>query len=314
MKRQETINEHLTGLIIPAQTPMRADGSLNLDMVERQARCFVDNGASATFICGSTGESASLTVGERLAVAERWKAVAPRTFPILVNAGHDCLAEAREIAAHAEKVVGARAIAAVAPVYFPPAKVKDLIAYCAPIAAAAPHTPFYYYHIPKRTSLAFKAFDILKAAAAEIPTFAGMKFTHEDLMDFRQCLEYDGGRYNMLFGKDEILLSALALGARGAIGGTYNIAAPLYLRVIKAFEAGDMDTARREQSRAMEMIAVLRRFPTTVAVKAVMKAIGLDCGPSRLPQVSLTAEETESLLRDLKRIGFFDYCMKVDKA
>jgi len=292
---------------------MRADGTLNLDVIERQARCFIENGASATFICGSSGEGASLLVRERLAVAERWKAAAGGALPILINAGHDCLGEALEIAAHGETVVGARAIAAVAPVYFPPNRIRDLVAYCAPIAAAAPHTPFYYYHIPKRTSLAFKAIDILKAATAEIPTFAGMKFTHEDLMDFRQCLEYDGGRYNILFGKDEILLSSLALGGRGAIGGTYNIAAPLYLRVIKAFEAGDLATAQCEQSRAMQMIAVLRRFPTTVAVKAMMKAIGLDCGPSRLPQSQLTNEEYEALVQELRKIGFFDYCMRIRK-
>lgn len=305
------MSEHLTGLVAAAHTPMRADGSLNLDMIERQARCFLDNGVSAAFVCGSTGEGASLSVRERLAVAERWKAVAGGALPILVNAGHDCLGEAREIAAHAETVAGAQAVAAVAPVYFPPARIKDLVAYCAQIAAAAPHTPFYYYHIPKRTSLPFKAIDILKAAAAEIPTFAGMKFTHEDLLDFRMCVEYDGGRYNVLYGKDEILMLALALGGRGVIGATYNIAAPLYLRIIKAYEAGDMETARREQSRSMEMIAVLRRFPITVAVKAVMKAIGLDCGPSRLPQSQLTNEEYEALVRELRKIGFFDYCMRV---
>jgi len=307
------MSDHLTGLIAAVHTPMREDGSLNLDMAPEQARCLAANGVSGVFVCGSTGEGPSLSVAERLALAERWKAAAGGALRVLVHAGHDCLPAAREIAAHAETVVGARAIAAVAPVYFPPARIGDLVAYCAEIASAAPLTPFYYYHIPMRTGLNFKAIDIMKAAAAEIPTFAGIKFTHEDLMDFRQCLEFEGGRYNCLFGRDEILLSALALGARGAIGSTYNFAAPLYLRILKAFEAGDLETARREQSRAMEMIATMRRFPIMVAIKAAMKAIGVDCGPSRLPQSQLTEEEYEALRGDLTRIGFFDYCMRVEE-
>jgi len=307
------MNKHLTGLIAAAHTPMRADGTLNLDMIERQARCLIANGVKGVFVCGSTGEGASLSVRERLAVAERWKAVASDALPVLIHAGHDCLQDAREIAAHAETVVVARAIAAVAPSYFPPSRIKDLVAYCAQIAAAAPHTPFYYYHFPMRTGLAFKAIDILKATASEIPTFAGIKFTHEDLMDFRQCLEFDGGRYNVLFGRDEILLSALALGALGAIGSTYNVAAPLYLRIIQAFEAGDMATARREQSRSMELIAALRRYNCPIAIKAAMKAIGLDCGPSRLPQSQLSEAEYEALRQELTRIGFFEYCMRVEE-
>jgi len=249
-----------------------------------------------------------------MAVAERWKAVAGDALSVLVHVGHDCVSDARELAAHAESAVGARAIAAVAPTYFPPSRIGDLIAYCAQIAEAAPHTSFYYYHFPMRTGLTFKAIDILKAAAAGIPTFAGIKFTHEDLMDFRQCLEYDGGQFNMLFGRDEILLSALALGARGAIGSTYNIAAPLYLRIIEAFEAGDMPMAQREQSRAMELVALARQFGAPIAFKAAMKAIGLDCGPSRLPQSQLSEEEYESLRSELTRIGFFDYCMRVGKS
>ncbi len=304
------MTEHLTGLIAAVHSPMRADGSLHLDMVEQQAACLIGNGVSGAFVCGSTGEGASLSVRERLALAERWKAVAGGKLPILIHAGHDCLGDAREIAAHAESVVGARAIAAVAPAYFPPSRLADLIAYCAAVAAAAPRTPFYYYHFPMRTGLSFKAIDIVMAAAREIPTFAGIKFTHEDLMDFRLCLECDGGRYNMLFGRDEILLSALALGARGAIGSTYNIAAPLYLRVIRAFEAGDLETARREQTRSMEMIAAMRRFGSVpVALKAAMRAIGLDCGPSRLPQQPISEEEYEALRQELDRIGFFAYCM-----
>jgi len=297
----------LTGLIAAVHTPMKADCTLNLDTIESQARWMTANRISGVFVCGSTGEGLSLTMAERLRIAERWRDVA-EDLAVIVHVGHNCVPEAVEIARHAEQVVGAHAIAAVSPTFFRPSCVDELVSYCAEIAEAAPNTPFYYYHIPIRTTLALPAIDIMKAAAERIPTFAGLKFTHEDLMDFRQCLTYEGGKYDMLYGRDEMLLSALALGARGAIGSTYNFAAPLYHRIIDAYERGDMLTAQREQTGAMEMVGVLRRYGGIVAIKPAMKAIGLDCGPSRLPLRRMSDDEYRAFCRDLDRIGFFEYC------
>src|SRR5207237_7790705 len=143
------------------------------------------------------------------------------------------------------------------------------------------------------------------------PTLAGVKFTHENLMDFGRSGEVGGGKYTMLFGRDEILLSGLALGARGAVGSTYNFAAPLYLRIIDAFNRGDLENARRDQSRAMEFINVLDRHGGLAAGKAVMKLIGIDCGPVRLPLRSLSANDEHSLHAQLEQIGFFEYASKV---
>jgi N-acetylneuraminate lyase len=191
--------------------------------------------------------------------------------------------------------------------------VEDLVACCREVAAAAPALPFYYYHMPSMSGVAFAMADFLEAAADRIPTLVGLKFTYENLMDFGLCLRMAGGRFDVLFGRDEILLSALALGARGAVGTTYNFAAPLYLRIIEAFRAGDMKTAADIQMRAAEMIRVLARAGGGSAIpsgKALMKMIGIDCGPVRLPLVGLEPDECDRLRTDLERIGFFEYCCK----
>ena len=100
------------------------------------------------------------------------------------------------------------------------------------------------------------------------------------------------------------LLAALALGATGAVGSTYNYMAPIYLQVIKAFKAGDLEAARRFQSQAIEIIAVMSRRGGLVAGKAMMKMIGLDCGPVRAPLQNLSREALESLTRELDHVGF----------
>ena len=298
----------LTGLVAAPYTPMRADGGVHLEPIEQQAQSLVANGVGGAFVCGTTGEGLSLAVDERQRVAERWRDVTRGGgLRLIVHVGHTALAECKALAAHAQQI-GAAAVGCLAPCFFKPASADDLVAFCAEVAAAAPGLPFYYYHIPSMTGVDFPVADVLAAADGRIPNLAGAKFTHENLMDFGRCLRLRDGRFDVVFGRDEMLLSALALGARGAIGSTYNYAAPVYRRLIAAYDAGDLPAARAEQARATEMIAVLARHGFAAAGKAVMKMIGIDCGPSRLPLRTLTDQQYRDLDRDLRQTGFFDFC------
>ena len=297
----------LQGLVAAPYTPFRANGDLLLDVIPRQAALLSHNAVSGAFICGTTGEGQSLSTDERRQVAEAWRSTIRDPLKLVVHVGHLSLRESRVLAHHAQEI-GADAIASLAPSFFKPANAADLIAWCAEVAAAAPKLPFYYYHMPAMTGVNILVTDFLNAANGHIPTLAGIKFTHENLMDYSDAGQIDGGRYSMLFGRDEILLAGLSLGAAGAVGSTYNFAAPLFIRLVKAFDNGDLATARLEQSRAREFIAVIQRYGGLVAGKAVMKLIGVDCGPVRLPLRPLSESQESELRSDLERIGFFDYC------
>src|SRR5437660_1485383 len=111
------MNSRLTGLIAAPFTAMNADGSLNLDMIERQARALAEGSLIGAFICGTTGEGFSLATDERLQVAERWMAVAPPALRVIVHVGHQSINESRKLAAHAEKIK-ASAFATIAPTFF----------------------------------------------------------------------------------------------------------------------------------------------------------------------------------------------------
>jgi len=302
--------EKVRGLIAAPFTPMRADGSVNLDAVGPYADLLHRNGLAGAFICGTTGEGLSLTTRERMDLAERWvrETAGREPFRLIVHVGHTSLAECRILAAHAQ-AVGARGIGATGPSFFRPRTVEDLADFCAAAASAAPDLPFYYYHIPSMTGVNFLMIDLLHAVAGRIPNFAGIKFTSENLMDYGLCLAFDGGRYDMLFGRDEILLAGLALGAQGAVGSTYNFAAGLYRRILEAFGTGDLETARSLQGRSMEMVRLLVQFHGSALAsgKAVMKAVGLDCGSVRLPARSLKPEQERALRADLEKMGFADF-------
>ena len=297
----------LKGLIAAPFTALNSDGSLNLLAIDAQAHSLVASGVKGAFICGTTGEGASLTTMERMAVATRWCEVAGSDLRIIVHVGHTSMGESTALAAHAQKI-GASALSNLAPFFFKPANTADLVDFCAAVAASAPALPYYYYHIPSMTGVNLAAVDFLRAAQSKIANLAGVKFTHENLMDFAECTRLDDGHYDIVFGRDEMLLSGMAAGAMAAIGSTYNFAAPVYLRLIQAFSAGDLSSAQATQALANSMISVFLRFGGLIAGKAIMKMIGLDCGPARLPLRSLSDSSVKELRLDLEKVGFFDFC------
>jgi N-acetylneuraminate lyase len=294
----------LTGLVAAAVTPLRAEGRLWPEQIDALAELYVESGVSGVFACGTTGECHSLTGSERREVAERWIAAARGRFPVVVHVGHNSLPEAQGLARHAAES-GATAVAAMAPFFFKPAGVEELVDYCAAIASAAPKLPFYFYHIPGVTGVSIPAADFLRLGGKRIANLAGAKFTHTNLLDFQECLAADGGRYDILFGHDEILLAGLALGAKGAIGSTYNFAAPVYLRMMEAFEAGDLAAARREQLQAAQMIQVLLRHGGVACCKAILQLMGIDCGPVRPPLRTIAGEQLARLREELRPFDIF---------
>lgn len=297
----------LFSLVAATHTPFHPDGSLHLGIVEKQAAHLLKQGVRFAFIGGTTGESASLTVEERLALTQRWmEATRGTDLRVVVHVGANCLADARALAAQAGQL-GAAAISALAPSYFKPRSLDLLIACCADIAAAAPATPFYYYDIPVLTGVSFPMTDFLAQAPARIPTLAGLKFTNPDLMAYQLCLRVAGGKWDLPFGVDEHFLGALAMGAQGAVGSGYNFAAPIYLRLMKAFAAGDLATARTEQFRGVQLVQLLAGHGYMGAAKAVMGMLGVEVGPPRLPNASLTADQVRTLRGQLETLGFFDW-------
>ena len=303
--------EHrITGLIAAPHTPMREDFSVEPGKVGPYAAMLVRNGVSGAFVCGSTGESMSLTVAERQAVAEAWVEAAPEGFVVIVHVGHTALPDCRALAEHARRI-GADAIALMPPVYFRPRGVEELVDFCARVAEAAPEMPFYYYHIPVLTGVRVPMAEFVPRAVERVGSFAGMKFTDEDLMDLDRCLRFGGGRLNVLFGRDQMLLSALVLGVEGAVGTTYNYAAPLYRGIMEAFAAGDLERARAQQSRAADLVSVMHRFGGLCASKAMMRLVGVDCGPCRPPVRTLSPQEERSLRAALEAVGFFEYSCRL---
>ena len=175
---------------------------------------------------------------------------------------------------------------------------------------AVPETPFYFYDIPGLTGVSFSMPDFLAQARNRIPTLSGIKFSNPDLTAYQLCLRADSGEWDLPFGCDELLLAALSLGAKGAVGSSFSFAAPIYHRLISAFERSELTTARDEQFRSVRLIQLLASYGYLGAAKAVMGMVGVPVGPARLPNGNLTTKQVTELRGKLAAMGFFDWLVE----
>ncbi|ARS39038.1 dihydrodipicolinate synthetase [Sphingobacteriaceae bacterium GW460-11-11-14-LB5] len=298
-------HEHLQGLIAAPFTPFDPSGKLNLSIIPAYYQFLKSNGVTGAFICGSTGEGVSLSREEKMEVAEAWATATKndQDFKVMTLLGGTCLADCKVLAKHAAEI-GLYGVSFTAPSYFKPSNVGVLAEMCAEIAAEVPEMPFYYYHIPVLTGANLNMIDLLEAVDGKIANFAGVKYTHEDFMDFLSCMSFKNNKYDMLWGRDENMLSALVLGSKGAVGSTFNYLTPLYNRLIEAFEQNDLKTAVAFQQKSIDFIRLLGKYGGIATGKAYMKMIGLDCGEFRLPVKNMDTAAFERFKKDVESLDF----------
>jgi N-acetylneuraminate lyase len=299
------IMDHINGLIAAPFTPFRRDGRINLEIIPAYVDKLVADGLTGIFVCGSNGEGPNMTIEERMLVATDFKNATNGRLKLWVHVGHTSIEESRRLAIHAQEI-GADAISSVAAFYFKPTSVGNLVKAMSEIAEVVPQMPFYYYHIPHLTGVSMDMIEFLKQSESRIPNLAGIKYTATTLWEYQLCLNYAKGKYDILYGLDEMLLPALSVGGRGAIGSTYTFAAPLYNDIYNTFRNGDLERARTKMLYMVEMIKVLLAFPPIPAQKAIMKRIGFDLGSCRQPLPTLSRDEERLLYNKLDALNFFE--------
>ncbi len=304
-------HEKLTGMIAATFTPFKENGDVNLAEIEKYAKWIASTPIKGVFVCGTTGgEFSSLTVSERKSILEKWIIEANREFKVIAHVGSNCQKASIELAKHALDVE-ADAISSLAPSFFKPGSVTDLIDYFVPIAQAAPSLPFYYYNMPAMTGVNLPVNEFLKEAKKRIPNLMGTKFTHNNLMEMGQCLNVDDHSFEVLHGYDEILISGLAMGAIAGVGSTYNYIPEIYDGIFRSMQENDLKTARDLQMKSIQVVEVIIKYGGGVrGGKAIMNHIGINCGDCRSP-ISVLFEGGELLRKDLDEINFSELYNKI---
>jgi N-acetylneuraminate lyase len=294
--------EKLTGLIAAPHTPFTADGSVNYPVIDQIAAHLIEQGVKGAYVLGTTGEGIHCSVDERKKIAERWVSASAGKLSITLHTGALSIADSVELSRHAE-TLDIFATSVIGPCFFKPGNIEDLVEYCRINAAAAPSKGFYYYH-SGMSGVNLDMEQFLQVAADRIPNLTGMKFNSSDMYEYQRCVRVNNGQFDIPFGVDEFLPAGLACGAVGAVGSTYNYAAPLYHRLIDSFNRGDQADVAGCMDKVIAIIRVLVEYGGVAAGKVAMKLHGIDVGDPRRPLRPMTEQQKQDALQAFRKADF----------
>lgn len=270
-------------------TPFLAD-KVNYPMLERLLRRQMDAGIRAVVLCGTTGESPTLSDDEKLTIFKRAKAFTGDGCTIIAGTGSNCTAHAVALSKAAE-AAGADALLVVSP-YYNKATPDGLYAHYESIALAV-HIPIVVYNVPSRTGVDIPV--SVYRRLSRIPNIVGVKEASGDITKIPKILEACGPDFSVWSGNDDQTVPVIALGGQGVISVTANVMPVQVQAMAMAAVDGDLDTAAALQLRLLPLNELMFCEVNPIPVKAAMKRIGYDCGGCRLPLTELTAENQRKL-------------------
>lgn len=281
-----------SGVCTALVTPFLKD-SVNYPMLEQLLRRQYDAGIRAVVICGTTGESATLTDEEKLTMFRYAKKSMPEDLRIIAGTGSNSTVHAIALSQAAQDA-GADALLVVSP-YYNKATPEGLYLHYAAIASSV-QIPVILYNVPSRTGVDIPV-EVYRRLS-QIPNIAGVKEASSDIRKLARIRSQCPDHFTVWCGNDDLAVAAMALGAKGLISVVSNIEPEITGSMIGAALDGDFDTATALQLSLLPLIEALFQEVNPIPVKAAMAIIGYDCGSCRMPLCS-PSEETSALLKDL---------------
>ncbi|MBQ8768649.1 MAG: 4-hydroxy-tetrahydrodipicolinate synthase [Oscillospiraceae bacterium] len=281
-------NVLFSGVCTALVTPF-LDGKVNFPMMEILLRRQCDAGVKAVVVCGTTGESPTISDDEKLELFRRCKAYAKDDCLIIAGTGSNSTEHAVWLSREAEKC-GVDALLVVSP-YYNKATEEGLFAHYLSIAHAV-KLPIIVYNVPGRTGVDIPV-SVYKRLS-RIPNMAGVKEASSSITKIAEirsaCPEFP-----IWSGNDDMVVPTLALGAQGVISVLSNVAPVETDAMVQSALAGDFDTAAALQCQLLPLIKLLFCEVNPIPIKAAMKLIGFDCGGCRLPLTSLSTENQKKI-------------------
>ena len=282
-------NPLFTGACTALVTPF-LNGKVNYPMLEQLLKRQMEAGIRAVVICGTTGESPTLSDSEKLEMFRRAKQYVSSDCLIIAGTGSNCTEHAVALSKAAE-TVGADALLVVSP-YYNKATGEGLLAHYSAIAGAV-HIPVIAYNVPSRTGVDIPV-EVCRCLAM-IPNMAGIKEASTDVRKVTKIRAECPRDFAVWSGNDDLAAAVIALGGQGVISVVSNVAPVETQALAQAALDGDFDTAADLQIRLLPLIEQLFSEVNPIPVKAAMKLIGFDCGDCRLPLTPMSRENCEKL-------------------
>ena len=281
-----------TGAGVAIITPMTETGAVNYPKLEEILEYQIANGTDAIIICGTTGESSTLSHEEHLeAIRFTAEKVAGR-IPVIAGTGSNCTETAIYLSQEAEKY-GVDGVLLVTP-YYNKATQKGLIAHFTKIANSI-KIPVILYNIQSRTGVNI-APETMAYLAKNVENIVGVKEASGNISQIAKIAELCGESFDIYSGNDDQVVPLLSLGGKGVISVLSNIAPRETHDIVAKFMDGDVKGSRELQLRALPLIEKLFCEVNPIPVKAAMNMLGWEVGPLRMP-LSEMEEEHQKVLK-----------------
>ena len=288
-----------TGSLTAIVTPFR-DGRVDEAAFKNLIEFQIANGTNGIVPCGTTGESATLSYEEHYRVIELAIQSASGRMPVIAGTGSNSTAETIALTKHAEKA-GAEAALLITPYYNKPTQ-QGLFEHYRAVASEV-GLPILLYNVPGRTSVNMLPETV--ARLSEIKNIVGIKEATGNLQQVSDVLEYSKKGFIVLSGDDFTTLPLLAIGGHGVISVTSNVVPGMVSDMIKAFEAGKLDEAKRLHFRLQPLHRAMFLETNPIPVKTALAMMGMIDGEMRLPLTAMTEANRATLSSALKELGAF---------
>lgn len=278
-----------TGVCTALVTPMIGD-QVNYPMLERLLQRQIDAGIPAVVLCGTTGESPTLSDAEKLEIFRRGKAFVGARMKIICGTGSNDTRHAVELSVAAREC-GADGLLVVAP-YYNKGNADGQLAHYTALARAV-DLPIILYNVPGRTGTDVPV--SVYRQLSQIANIVGVKEAATDIVKITRIRNACGDALTVWSGNDDQAVAAMALGAKGVVSVLSNVAPQQTLAMARAALDGDFDTAADLQCRMQPLVDTLFAEVNPIPVKEAMRLIGFDCGNCRLPLGKASAKTQEKL-------------------
>lgn len=288
-----------TGAGVALVTPMNEDGSVNYDKMEEIIEFQIKNGTDALVVCGTTGESSTLTEEEHISCIRFACDVTKKRIPVIAGTGSNCTDSAVYLSKEAEKC-GADGLLLVTP-YYNKATQNGLKAHYKKIAAAV-KAPILLYNVPSRTSTLIQPQTVVELCR-EVPNIVGVKDATGDLSLVAQIMSLSDGKLDLYSGNDDQVVPVLSLGGKGVISVLSNILPKETHDMADAYLNGDIEKSRQLQLRYFALIKALFSEVNPIPVKKAMNLMGMEVGNLRLPLTEMEEGNAAALREEMKKVG-----------
>ena len=284
-------------------TPMHEDGSVNYDKLEEILEYQIANSTDAIIICGTTGESSTMTHGEHLKTIKFTIDKVAKRVPVIAGTGSNCTETAIMLSKEAASY-GADALLIVTP-YYNKATQKGLIAHYTAIAEAVPETPIIMYNVPSRTGCNLQPATVA-ALVKNVKNIVGIKAASGDLSQIAKTVSLAGEKLELYSGNDDQVLPVLSLGGLGVISVLSNVAPKQTHDMVMKFLEGDIKEATKLQIEAIPLVNALFCEVNPIPIKTAMNMMGMEVGPLRMPLC-----EMEECNKEILKKAMVDYGLKL---